>query len=112
MEDILEEIIGDIRDEFDEDEIAVKQLDNYTYVADAKIMLYDLCRSLRLPIDTFDSVKGESDSLGGLVLELAGKFPSVEENIPCGDFQFTVLETEKKRIKTVKILINHQVHEA
>jgi gliding motility-associated protein GldE len=112
MEDILEEIIGDIRDEFDEDEIAVKQLDNYTYVADAKIMLYDLCRSLRLPIDTFDSVKGESDSLGGLVLELAGKFPGVEENIPCGDFQFTVLETEKNRIKTVKILINHQLHEA
>lgn len=112
MEDILEEIIGDIKDEFDEEENAIKQLDANNYVVDAKIMLYDLCRALRLPIDTFDEVKGESDSLGGLVLELAGKFPAVNETVPCGDFQFVVLETEKNRIKTVKISINHPMNEA
>lgn len=106
MEDILEEIIGDIQDEFDEDENTVRKVDDKTYVADAKIMLYDLCRTMRLPIDTFDAVKGESDSLGGLVLELAGEFPSVNESVKSGDFEFTVLEIEKNRIRSVRISIN------
>jgi putative hemolysin len=111
MEDILEEIIGDIKDEFDEEENTVRKVDDRSYIADAKIMLYDLCRAMRLPIDTFDAVKGESDSLGGLVLELAGEFPAVNETITSGDFDFTVLETEKNRIKTVKIFINHEADE-
>lgn len=108
MEDILEEIIGDIRDEFDEEENAVRQIDDRTYQADAKIMLYDLCRAMRLSIDTFDEVKGESDSLGGLVLELHGKFPAVNEKIVSGDFEFTVLEIEKNRIKSIKIIIKQK----
>lgn len=111
MEDILEEIIGDIRDEFDEEENAVKKVDDKTYVADAKILLYDLCRSMRLPIDTFDSVKGESDSLAGLVLEIAGEFPAINESVESGDFEFTVLEVEKNRIKSVKIFINDERNE-
>ena len=108
MEDILEEIIGDIKDEFDEEESSVKKIDDRTYTADAKIMLYDLCRAMRLPIDTFDAVKGESDSVGGLVLEIAGKFPSVDETVTSGDFNFTVLEIEKNRIKSVKITVNYK----
>ena len=112
MEDILEEIIGDIRDEFDEEDVFVKQQDTNTYIADAKIMLYDLCRAMRLPIDTFDEVKGDSDSLGGLLLELSGKFPVVDEIITSGDFHFTILEIEKNRIKTVKIVINQNRNEA
>jgi putative hemolysin len=112
MEDILEEIIGDIRDEFDEEETSVKQVDERTYVADAKVMLYDLCRAMRLPIDTFDAVKGESDSLAGLVLELAGKFPSQNDSVTAGDFQFTVLETERNRIRSVRIVINQFKDEA
>lgn len=111
MEDILEEIIGDIRDEFDEEENAVKKLDDHSYLADAKIMLYDLCRAMRLPIDTFDAVKGGSDSLAGLVLEIAGEFPSLNETVSSGAFEFTVMETERNRIKTVKIYINDR-HEA
>ncbi len=106
MEDILEEIIGDIKDEFDEEETSVRKLDENTWVADAKVMLYDLCRTMRLPIDTFDAVKGESDSLGGLVLELAGEFPSVNETVNCGDFDFTVLEIERNRIRSVRIVVN------
>jgi gliding motility-associated protein GldE len=106
MEDIIEEIIGDIRDEFDEEESAIRKVDDTTYIADAKIMLYDLCRAMRLSVDTFDAVKGESDSLGGLVLELAGKFPSLNETVNTKGFDFTVLEIEKNRIKTVKIAIN------
>ena len=75
-------------------------------------MLADLCRAMRLPIDTFDAVKGESESLGGLVLEIAGEFPQVAETVTSGDFNLTVLEAEKARIKTVKIFINHKADEA
>ncbi len=105
MEDILEEIIGDIRDEFDEEETSVRKIDNHTYSVDAKIMLYDMCRAMRLPLDTFDKVRGESDSLGGLVLEIAGKFPAANETIKTGDFQFTVIEIAKNKINTVKVTI-------
>ena len=111
MEDILEEIIGDIRDEFDEEETAVRPIDDNTYIVDGKIMLHDMCRAMRLPLDTFDKVKGESDSLAGLVLEIAGEFPEVNETITSGDFKFTVLEVIKNRINTVKVTIDldHEV---
>jgi putative hemolysin len=108
MEDILEEIIGDIRDEFDEEENAVRPVDDNTYIVDGKIMLHDMCRALRLPLDTFDKVKGESDSLAGLVLELAGEFPAVNETVTTGDFKFTVLEVVKNRINTVKVTIESE----
>lgn len=111
MEDILEEIIGDIHDEFDEEENSVRMVDEHTYIADAKVMLPDLCRALRIPIDTFDSVKGESESLGGLILELAGEFPEANEKVVSGDFEFTVLETEKARIKSVRIFIKEKGNE-
>lgn len=106
MEDILEEVIGDIRDEFDEEESNIRQVDDTTYVIDAKIMLHDMCRALKLPLDTFDKVRDESDSLGGLVLEIAGGFPEVNETISTGDFHFTVLEINKNRINSVKVVID------
>jgi CBS domain containing-hemolysin-like protein len=105
MEDIMEEIIGDIRDEFDDEETAVRRIDETSYVADAKILLHDLCRAMHLPVDTFDAVRGESDSLAGLVLEIAGKFPGREEVVRAGDFGFTVLEIERNRIASVRISI-------
>jgi CBS domain containing-hemolysin-like protein len=111
MEDILEEIIGDIHDEFDEEENSVRKVDDHTFIADAKVMLPDLCRAMRLPIDTFDAVKGDSESLGGLVLELAGEFPQAHEKVVSGDFEFTVLEAEKNRLKTVQIFINQTRNE-
>jgi CBS domain containing-hemolysin-like protein len=112
MEDILEEIIGDIHDEFDEEENAVRKMDENTYIADAKVMLPDLCRAMRLPIDTFDAVKGDSESLGGLILELAGELPQANDKVSSGDFEFTVLETERNRIKSAKIFINQLKDEA
>jgi gliding motility-associated protein GldE len=112
MEDILEEIIGDIHDEFDEEENTVRKMDENTYIADAKVMLPDLCRAMRLPIDTFDAVKGDSESLGGLILELAGELPQANDKVSSGDFDFTVLETERNRIKSAKIFINQLRDEA
>jgi putative hemolysin len=112
MEDILEEIIGDIRDEFDEEETSVRPVDDNTFIVDAKLMLHDMCRRMRLPLDTFDRIKGESDSLGGLVLEIAGEFPEVNDTVRAGDFSFTVLEVNKNRINTVKVSINRNGHES
>jgi gliding motility-associated protein GldE len=105
MEDILEEVIGDIRDEFDEEESPNRRVDDHNFIFEGKTMLHDACRLMKLPLDTFDRVKGESDSIGGLVLELAGAFPEVNEEVPCGDFVFTVMQTEKNRIRQVNVRI-------
>lgn len=108
MEDILEEVIGEIKDEFDEEINRNRKLDENNYIFEGKTMLHEICRTMDLPGDTFDKVRGDSESLAGLVLELAGEFPSVNTMIPCGDFQFTVLETDSNRIQLVKVTINLQ----
>jgi len=106
MEDVLEEVIGDIKDEFDEEESGNRRIDANNYIFEGKTMIHDVCKIMKLPMDTFDKVKDESDSLAGLVLELAGEFPSENSVIPCGDFNFTVLETDNNRIQQVKVTIN------
>ncbi|MEO6330228.1 MAG: gliding motility-associated protein GldE [Ginsengibacter sp.] len=107
LEDIMEEIIGDIQDEFDDESSANKKLDEYTYIFEGKTMIKDVCKALDLPSETFDSVRGDSDSLAGLVLEIAGEFPQVNEEIPCDEFVFVPLEINKNRIEKVKVNINH-----
>ena len=108
LEDILEEIIGDIKDEFDEEEIGNRKLDDLNYVFVGKTMIHDMCRVMKLPPDTFDRVREDSESIGGLVLELAGEFPKVDDVVDCGDFDFTVLEVDKNRILLVKVTIKNQ----
>lgn len=108
MEDILEEVIGDIRDEFDEEESTNRKLDEYNYVFEGKTMIHDMCKTMRLPMNTFDAVRGESESLGGLVLELAGEFPAINAVIRSGDFGFTVLQADNNRIQQVKVTVHPQ----
>lgn len=108
LEDIIEEIVGDIRDEFDTEDNKNRKIDNETYIFEGKTMINDVCRQMELPEDTFDVVRGESDSLGGLILEIAGKIPSVNEVITSGDFEFEILEVEKTRIQTVKVRIKNR----
>jgi len=105
LEDIMEEVIGDIRDEFDEEENASSQLEDGSYVFEGRTMLNDVCKAMDLPVDTFDRVKGDSDSLAGLILELSGKIPKVNDIIPCGDFEFTILDADSSRIKKVKVTV-------
>ncbi len=105
MEDVLEEIIGDIRDEFDEEESGNRKLDDHNYIFEGKTMLHDMCKTMHLPMDTFDQVRGESESLAGLVLELAEEFPAASAVIPCGDFDFTVMQADNNRIQLVKVTI-------
>lgn len=111
LEDILEEIIGDIKDEFDEEETGNHKLDDFNYVFVGKTMIHDMCRAMKLPQDTFDRVREDSESIGGLVLEIAGEFPKVNDVINCGDFDFTVLEVDKNRILLVKVTIKNQSEE-
>jgi putative hemolysin len=111
MEDIMEEVIGDIKDEFDEEETQNRRQDDNTYIFEGKTMIHDTCKLMHLPMDTFDKVRGESESVGGLVLELAGEFPKVNDVINIGDFDFTILETERNRIKLVKITIQKSLPE-
>jgi len=105
LEDVLEEVIGEIQDEFDEEDAGRQQIDAFQFVFDGKISLTEACRYMQQPIDTFDGVKGESDTVAGLVLELAEGFPSVDESFVCGDFRFTVLQIDQNRIQQVRIHI-------
>jgi len=105
LEDIMEEVIGDIKDEFDDDEIAGNRLDDGAYVFEGRTMINDVCKAMNLPVSTFDEVKGDSDSLAGLILELAGEIPKVNDVITSGDFEFTILDADSSRIKKVKVLI-------
>jgi CBS domain containing-hemolysin-like protein len=105
MEDILEEVIGDIQDEFDEDEIGNKKLDEMNYLFEGKTMLNDVCKMMHLSPSTFDQVKGESDSLAGLILEIAGEIPDRHAVITYADFDFTIEEVMKNRIERVKVTI-------
>lgn len=105
MEDILEEVIGDIKDEFDEEEDNNKKLDDNTYILEGNTMLHDVCKTLQIPANTFDKVRGDNESLGGLINEISGDLPQSNSVITSGDFEFTVLETERNRVKKVKVVI-------
>ncbi len=105
LEDILEEVIGDIKDEFDEDEGSAAKQEDGSFIFEGRTMINDVCKALNLPVDTFDNVKGDSDSLAGLILELAGEIPKVNDIIVCGDFDFNILEADSSRIKKVKVRI-------
>jgi len=105
LEDILEEITGDIKDEFDDEESGDSRLDDYTYIFEGRTMINDVCKMMDLPIDTFERVRGDSDSLAGLILEIAGHFPAVNDVVLSGDFEFTILELDRNRIKKVKIAV-------
>jgi CBS domain containing-hemolysin-like protein len=105
LEDIMEEIIGDIKDEFDDEESVNKKIDEYNYIFEGKTMTNDVCKAMNLPMDTFDVIKGDSDSLAGLVLEIAGEFPQINEEVVSGDFVFIPLEIKKNRIDKVQITI-------
>jgi gliding motility-associated protein GldE len=109
LEDILEEIIGEIKDEFDEEDLNYKKIDDQNYIFEGKTPITDVCRVMGISLDTFDEVKGESDSLAGLVLELAGDFPAINRVIPCGDFEFTVIEVERNRLNKIKATIKMQL---
>ncbi len=108
LEDVMEEIIGDIKDEFDDEESNNKKIDDFNYIFEGKTMINDVCKAMNLPTDTFDAVRGDSDSLAGLVLEIAGKFPHINEEVINNDFTFIPLEINKNRIDKVKVTVKQE----
>jgi gliding motility-associated protein GldE len=108
LEDILEEIVGDIKDEFDEEESMVKKIDEFHYLVEGKTPIIDLCNFIEISSGFFDTVKGESDTVAGLFLELAGAFPTLQQVVKFKQFSFTVLEIQKNRIHKIQLIINPQ----
>ena len=105
LEDILEEIVGEINDEFDEDERNYTKLASNTYLFEGKTLLKDFLKILNLPDDEFDDIEGDADSLAGLLLEIKGDFPAVHEVLIYKDYKFEVLEIEERRISKVKVIV-------
>lgn len=109
MEDIIEEIVGEINDEFDEEsDISYNKLDTNTYVFEGKTSLNDFCKVVDLDPSFFEEVKGESESLGGLLLELNAKLPSAGQKVRYRNFFFTIVAVDQKRIKRVRVFIENQ----
>jgi gliding motility-associated protein GldE len=108
LEDILEEIVGEIADESDEDEETFKQIDDNTFVFDGITLLDDFYRITQCDETVFDAVRGEADTLAGIILELKGEIPENGDEIEFTPFKFIVEQVDNRRIKQVKVIINEE----
>ena len=109
LEDILEEIVGEINDEYDEEEKFYIKLNYNTYVFEGKTLLTDFCKILQIDDDEFAEVEGDADSLAGLLLELKGDFLSLHERIDFKNYSFEVMEVDERRISKVKVVIHRNL---
>ena len=108
LEDIIEEIVGDISDEFDDEDLVFSKLDDHNYVFEGKTALKDFYRVVHIEDEEdFEEQKGESETIAGFVLEIAGSFPKRGETIKFKDYQFVVESLDKKRLKQIKVTLPH-----
>ena len=106
LDDIIEEIVGDISDEFDDEDLIFSKLDDHTFVFDGKTTLKDFYRVAKIEDeDDFEEQKGESETIAGFILEIAGNFPKRGEKIVFKDYQFVVESLDKKRLRQIKITL-------
>lgn len=112
LEDILEEIVGEINDEYDEEEKTYTKINNNTYIFEGKTLLSDVCKILNIDDEEFDDVAGDADSIAGLLLELKGDFLSLHEKINYKQYSFEVMGVEERRISKVKIVIHEKESDA
>lgn len=106
LEDVMEEVIGEIQDEFDDhSEVVYTKVDDNNYLFEGKTMLNDVCRIIGVDTTTFDDIKGESDSVAGLLLELVGRIPKLDREITIDGFKFKVVAVNKRRIEEVLITL-------
>lgn len=106
LEDILEEIVGDIADESDEEELLYTQIDERTYLFEAKIQINDFCKVVQCDDEVFDQVRGEAETLAGLVLEITGQLPAKGHRLSYAGFDFVVDAADNRRIERIKVTIN------
>ena len=112
LEDIIEEIVGDITDEFDDEDVYYSKLNDNNYIFEGKTPLVDLYKILEIDGAKFEEEKGESDTIAGFMLELTGKFPDKTEKINFENYTFSVETRDKRRIKRIKLTINEPEHES
>lgn len=104
MEDILEEIVGDIRDEYDEgDDVEYERINRNSFIFDGRTTIHDVCKVMRIDRENFADVEGEAESIGGVVLEISGRFLKEGDSLQFNHFTFTVTALEKNRIEKVRI---------
>ncbi|MBK7408670.1 MAG: gliding motility-associated protein GldE [Saprospirales bacterium] len=109
LEDILEEVIGEIRDEFDDEvEVEFQQLDAHNFLFEGKTLLNDVCRVIGVDTDTFDKVRGDSDSLAGLILENSGQLPKKGAEYQIAGFLFKITAVTKRRIEQIQVTLPHE----
>ena len=108
MEDILEEIVGEINDEFDSEEgdIEYQKINDNEFLFDGKVSINDVCKIIKEENNVFDEIKGEADSLAGLLQEIKSGFPVYHEEIKHNKFTFKIMQLDKRRIKKIKLIIN------
>lgn len=106
LEDVLEEIVGEIVDEFDEEENYFAKISENKYLFDGKILLHDFYKITGTSDHVFDDYKGDADTLAGLILELKGEIPVVHEKLTCENFDFSIESVDNRRIKKIKVEIN------
>ena len=109
LEDIIEEIVGDISDEFDDEELFYTKIDKYNYLFDGKTNLKDFYKVLELDEEDFEKFKGESETLAGFILEITGRFLRKNEEITFSNLKFKVELLDKKRIKQIKVTILNNI---
>ena len=107
LEDILEEIVGEINDEYDDEEKTYSKLNYNTYIFEGKTLLSDFCKILNINDDEFSEVEGDADAVAGVLLELKGEFPSMHEKLEYRNYTFEVMGIEERRISRVKVVIHN-----
>ena len=105
LEDVIEEIVGDISDEFDDDSLLFSKLDNSNYIFEGKISMKDFYKILNIDSILFDKLKGDSETLAGFILEISQSFPKINSKVVFENYVFTIESIDKKRIKQVKVTI-------
>jgi putative hemolysin len=107
LEDIIEEIVGDISDEFDtkEDEVTFTKIDDHTYVFKGKTLLNDFCKIMDIEDEVFDDIKGDSDTLAGLIIELEGEIPKVNHSTKFQNFEFKSIKVDNRRILEIQVRV-------
>ena len=108
LEDILEEIVGEINDEYDDEDRSYSKLSYNTYIFEGKTLLSDFCKILNLEDDEFSDVEGEADSIAGLLLEIKGDFPGIHEILEYKNYVFEIVAMEERRISKVKVTVNEK----
>jgi putative hemolysin len=111
LEDVIEEIVGEINDEFDDDDLVYSKLDDSNYIFEGKAHLNDVYRVLQIDGEDFEDAKGEADTLAGLILEVEGRIPTKNEKIQFKNLSFTIEAADNRRIKRVKVTIDRIANE-